>query len=264
MQYNLSAIEILSFFGYDKSMTANKLDDFADKNSIVLPKEYRNFMETAYNCPLLKTADIWTDVDDLSMYYDTLIDRIADYAEEWEEDPEFYKEDELYQLSQLPQEQWKSKVLNFLEIGSDYGAGIVTFGISPNNMNENDPPLFWQHEADPCTMWKPDLYGRRISDFLLDVVLNALNLTSYETAERSLKSEGWEYTDLTAKESFENCMKKANIDFEQIKRYGNSDDGASKLFCCCDRENNIFYTGKISVNGKNIPSVLYQISKIGR
>ena len=130
-------------------------------------------------------------------------------------------------------------------------------------MNENDPPLFFQHEANPCTMWKPDLYGRRISDFLLDVVLNALNLISYETAERSLKSEGWEYADLTAKESFMDCIKKANIDFAQMKRYGNSDDGESTLFCCCDSENGIFYTGRISKNGKQVPSVLYQISKKG-
>ena len=113
MQYNLSAVEIIRFFGYDKAAAGNKLFDFAKKNGVTFPKEYGDFMETAYNCPLLKTADIWTDVDDLSMYYDTLSDRINDYAEDWEEAPELYKEDELYQLSQLPKEQWKSRVLNF-------------------------------------------------------------------------------------------------------------------------------------------------------
>lgn len=262
MKYNLSALEILNFLGYCEPVGAKSLSAFETTNHITLPKTYRDFMEAAYCCPMLETSDIWTDADKLYWYYDALKERIEDECEAWEEDPQEYAEDALYQLSKQPEEAWKDTVLNYLAFGSDYGAGIVTFGLSPELMDEPDPPLFWQHEANPLTMWTPAPNGEHLSDFLLDVVLNTLAMMDYETAEEALEELGWEYTELSLEEPFSDCINAAGIDLSQVKKFGHGSCIDFNLFCCCDEENKILYVGQIGIGDYEKESVLYQISPI--
>ena len=163
MKYNLSAIEIMKFLGYCEPVGREKIKAFEQANQMILPESYRNFMELADGCPMLDTGDIWNSIDRIYFYYDSLNERILDECVLWDENPEAYQKDELYQLSQIPKEEWKTKVPNVLEIGSDYGGGIVMFGIAPDTMQEKNPPLYFQHEVDPCTLWRPDPTGRTIS-----------------------------------------------------------------------------------------------------
>lgn len=261
MKYNLSALEIMNLLGYDKPVGKEKLESLEKANHIVLPQIYRSFMEIAHECPLLETADIWNSVDRFYFYYDELDERIADECEEWDDDPESYQENTLYQLSQLPHEEWAKRVKNFLEIGSDFAGGIVNFGISPENMGEQDPPLFWHHEADDYMVWKPDPDGEKLSDFLLDVVLNVLALTEYDTAEDALEEMGWEYTELTLEKPLQDCLQECNIDLNKIKKYGRGNYNDIKLFCCYQENADVFYVGCIGEPGIKDENILYQISR---
>ena len=262
MKYNLTAREILDTLGYREPVGKEKLEAFEQANQLKLPEAYRTFMEVAHQCPMLETADVWRRVDDLLWYYDVLKEQIEDYREEWSEDPESCQEDELYQLSQLPEEAWRDRVANVLEIGSDCGAGIVSFGVSPETMAEQDPPLLMHHEMDPCTVWGPlGEEGETVSDYLLDVVLNALALIDYETAEEALEALDWEYTELSLEEPFEACLQAAGIDLEQVKRYGRGNYDGIQLFCCYDEEREILYVGSIRSIDEENESILYQIAK---
>ena len=265
MKYNLSAVEIMKFLGYCEPVGREKIQAFEQANQVVLPETYRTFMELANQCPLLDTADVWNGIDRVYFYYDELDECISDQCEEWCEHPERYQEDVLYQLSQLPREEWGTKVPNVLEIGSDYGGGIVTFGIAPEAMQEENPPLYFHHEVDPYTLWRPDPTGRTIADFLLDVILNELACVDYETAEEALEEIGWEYTELSFEKAFEACIQEAQIDLDRVKQYGQCSRLGIKSFCCCDEEKNILYVGyvkDVDTDQDAEEPVLYQISRV--
>lgn len=255
MKYNLSAVEILKMLGYDQPVGREMLEAFKKENHISLPKCYEEFMELAYECPLLETADIWADNHDY-FYYEFLQEEIEDFSEDWEEAPEEYEDDELYQLSKLPKEEWGRKVDNFLLIGSDYGAGIVKFGIKDLDME--NPPVYMQHEANPRTQWSKEY--ETVTDYLAEVVLNTLSLTDYETAEEAVEEMDWEYNDcdLYDDKEMSELLEEAGIDLDQIHLFGRAFN-ETKTFCCYDEEEEVLYAGRIGENRKD--SVLYRISR---
>lgn len=260
MKYNLSALEIMKFLGYDALVGKEKLEEFEKVHQVALPQTYRDFMEVAHQCPMLETADLWNNVDQIYWFYEELAEWIADECDAWNDDTESYQEDELYQLAQMPCDKWNERVSNFLEIGSDFGGGIVTFGISLDTMNQKDPPLYFHHEADSHLLWRQDENGERLSDFLLDVVLNALALTDYETAEEALEDMGWKYTDLSFEQDFQDCIQALKIDLSKIEKYGRGNCNNRKLFCCCDDAKRALYVGCIADPDMGEESTLYQIT----
>lgn len=61
---------------------------------------------------------------------------------------------------------------NYLQIGSDYAAGVVFYGIKENNLVLENPPVYMLHEADELSEWK--LITNTLSEYLMCVLLDAL------------------------------------------------------------------------------------------
>lgn len=156
--------------------------------------------------------------------------------------PEFCKENAFYPYSKLPKEQWLELVDNYLQIGSDYAAGVVFYGIKENDLVLENPPVYMLHEADELSEWK--LIANTLSEYLMCVLLDALAGVEYSTAQDVLNENGWEFYE----EEFENeeevkeQLSKRKIDFSAMGKnmtfYGEAD---SFYRYCFDEEEKIFY-----------------------
>ncbi|MCI8808617.1 MAG: hypothetical protein HFF84_00585 [Oscillibacter sp.] len=247
MQYSLTAAEILKRLGFQEPVGREYLNALKQECGIPLPRVYEEFMEVADNCLLLSTSDIWPG-----------------QMIPFEQRPCL-----LY--SRLSEAE-KAQTGDYLEIGSDYGAGIVTFGIRVEDLEQEDPPVYLQHEAEPVTQWR--IAYEKLSGFLQEAVLNALALVDYGTAEEQAGGYGWEYTDYLmeyweshAEEdgeeeeedgSFvtEDTLLQKGIDPSKVKWYECINGG--KTFCCYDEAADVFYTGRWDWEEEN---TLYTIAR---
>lgn len=247
MQYHLTAGQILRLLGFGSQENRQSFEAMKQKLGLPLPQAYQEFMEVAWDCPLLATGDLWvgqmipSQMDPCPLYHRL---EPADRAQ----------------------------ICDYLEIGSDYGAGIVTYGIPMEQLTQQDPPVYLQHEADPVTQWR--LAYDRLSDFLLENLLNALTLVAYETAEEALEEQGWQYTDYTMDYLETHAGEAEDDDIEQdaavteaaLVRLGIDPDQINwrtsiyegRTFCCYDEQNETFYTGLWEGNEENS---LYSISR---
>lgn len=250
MQYNLSAVEMLRILGYTQSTSTEWLEKLKQNNHINLPKTYTEFMELMADCPLLATSNLWVGRLERNSgipriphtYYDALLERIDDLKGRWPKRPGKY-ERALYELSQLPAEQWKEKIGNYLLIGSDYANGMDTFGIPMEDMEKDDPPVYWHKDGDDLSIWK--LESETLSDFLLNVLIEALACVDYQTAEYALETRGWryqEYYDLKKDDwvASKSVLKRYGIDYSSVKKYKAN---SGKVFCCYDCAKNAFFVG---------------------
>lgn len=262
MKYDLSAVEILRFLGYDKPVGKEALEAWMQEKGTSFPKVYCEFMELAMNCPMLETADLWVGrMGNFTMkpwfLYDEIEEEIEDQKKAWGKNSANYETSVYYSFSQIPREQWREKVEDYLEIGSDYGAGIVTFAIRREDLEQADPPVYLHHEADEMTEWR-QMY-EKLSDYLLEVVLNALHCEDYSTAADMLEERGYRYLDfdtyemeleeeeelLDEEEWYGQMLSESGIDLSKVyKRMSNS--GESELFCCYEEEKGFLYVGEIS------------------
>ncbi len=265
IQYELSAVELLKRLGYEEPSGREELENFMQEKGVRLPKVYREFMELAMDCPMLETSDLWTGRLPY-FFYEEIEEGIEDQKADWEKNPEEYNEGGYHLFYQFPKERWEEKSCDYLEIGSDYGAGIVTFGIRKQDLEDEDPPVYMYHEAHAITDWKK-MY-ERLSDFLLEVVLSALIGIDYLTAEEVLEENGWvcqgynEYLDelfdesqdtwkeemdeesiLSEEEWQEQWLSRLEIDLTKVQRQ--SCNWGGYLFCCRDEEKDCFYVGRI-------------------
>jgi hypothetical protein len=242
IRYDMSAVEILNRLGFDKK----SLGKFIPKD-ISVPKVYQEFMERALDCPLLGTSDIWVNrIGDLKLkpyfLYKEIEEAIADQKEDWEKDEEFRAGSAYYPFSRLPKERWSELVGDFFKIGSDYGAGVVDFAIRKEDLEKDDPPVWRNHEADEITDWKK-MY-ETVSDFLLEMLLNALACIEYTTAKEELEEKGWVYQEgyeeeLTTEHGLAMVLQEYGIDFMQMRQFNSVTMG--KLSCCYEEEKNQFY-----------------------
>ena len=76
INYNIKADQILGILGYNQPAGEGFLNGFERENNVKLPLCLRNFYKVAYKCPLLSTADIWTD--DMFFYYKQIKEEIED------------------------------------------------------------------------------------------------------------------------------------------------------------------------------------------
>ena len=114
----------------------------------------------AVDSPLFETADIWTKKRDFFWFsHDSIQEWIDSEKEYWEKAPQKYADkkyadNEYYQLYKLPREQWGSRVENYLQIGSDYGAGISKLGICLNEIGQDNPPVYILMEDCPKELFQ--------------------------------------------------------------------------------------------------------------
>ncbi len=244
MQYDLTAGQILRLLGAGGPENKSSFEAMKQELGLPLPQPYQEFMETAWNCPILSTGDLWTG---------QMI-------------PFDMKPAPLY--SRLNEEE-KAQVCDYLEIGSDYGAGVVTYGLRIEDLTQPDPPVFMQHEAEPATQWSQAY--EKLSDFLLENLLNALAMAEYETAEEALEELGWQYADyamgyIEAHAEEEDAEEDAAVDEQALVQFGIDPSRVNwrnsvyegRAFCCYDEQSEIFYTGLWDGNDENS---LYLISR---
>lgn len=241
MQYHLSALEILQILEYmPKKENRQILEELKQKYKIPLPKTYCDFMEYAFYCPLFETSNLWTTPTFPRMFYEDITENIEDIQTNTDEDMD--ETDPYYPFSQIPQEEWSNLVCDYFLIGSDYGGGSVTFGIRRADLEQDDPPIYWQHEMDEVTYWRDD--GQTLSQFLLEVLYNTLSCIEYSTAEDALKENNWqveEYYDAERDDWSTTIteLEKQGIQYQQLQPYRALD--GSSIYGCYDPTKNILY-----------------------
>ena len=243
MQYDLSAVEILNILGYNKSVGKPFLETIKQKYQISLPKRYCDFMEIAWHCPMLETCDVWVMNDFMKTFYEQVQEMIKDQTWYWEKNPET-REGEFYKLSQIPVEQWAAHIPNLFLIGSDYAAGVVTFGIRMKDVAKDDPKMYWQTEGNDLSTWYAD---KNLSDFLFEAVLHVVSGIDYGVPEDELEENGFKVEEYFDAKQFDYAATKAvvaryGIDFAQLKK---CEINQQQVFCCYDTEKDIFYVGHL-------------------
>lgn len=249
MKYDLSAVEMLKMLGYDQPTGREWLEKLKQEKQISLPKAYIEFMELMADCPLLRTSNLWigkmehkTSARIPCTFYDQLQEMIDDRKDRWSKRMGKY-EKSLYELSQLPAEEWPERVEDYLVIGSDYAGGMGEFGIRMGELERDDPPVYWHKSGDDFSAWKPEC--ERLSDFLLNVLIEALACVDYQTAEYALETKGWqyeEYFDLKKDDwvASKSVLKRYGIDYTVVKKYKAN---SGKVFCCYDEDRNVIFVG---------------------
>lgn len=223
MLYHLTAAEILKRLGFDSRTGQEFLEAFRKEHSCPLPRVYTEFMEAAANCPVLAASDVWPG---------KMIP---------------FEERRRFLYGRLSEEE-KAQTGDYLEIGSDYSAGIVVFGIRVEDLGLDDPPVYLQHEAEPVTQWR--IAYETLSGFLQESVFNALALVDYSTAEEEdLEEDGSFVT--------EDTLREKGIDPAMVEWCACANGG--RTFCCWDEEANVCYTGRWDWDEEN---TLYTISRM--
>lgn len=226
-RYDFTAIEILKLLGYTTPVGKENLTHAEQEKQLKLPSVLFEFWSLAQNCPLLSTADIWTtNLDSLCLLYEEIQEIIDEDKEYWDKGD--YTDNEYFQLYKLPKEQWESCVPDFLLIGSDYGAGVVQFGIRLSDLKQADPPVYVNHECDSLSDWR--LWEKHLSDFLMQVLCDALCCGEYQTAERALQKAGW-----AAHKLHREDLSEGNLDMSAMLKW-RSTYGADAVCGCVYRE----------------------------
>lgn len=245
IKYDLSAMEILKILGYSQQTDVQWLAQLKQKFN--LPKIYSDFLEIMADCPLLGTANLWTGqmahaaCTPLTLY-ETLQAEIDDRNGNWPKRPGKY-ERTLCELSQLSLAEWPARLENYLLIGSDYANGLGFFAIPMQDLTKDDPPVYWHKNSDNLTIWKME--NEKLSDFLLNVLIEALACVDYQTAENALSAKGWryeEYYDLKKDDwvASKAVLKRYGINYSEAKKYKAS---SGKVFCCYAEDFNALFVG---------------------
>ncbi len=198
--YDLTATEIIQKLGCTEPLGAAALEQVEREKGVKLPSLLFRFLSYAANCPLFSTSDLWVDPSRLHTQYD--------FIEEWiEDDREYFEgldpdegeaESEFYPYFRLPRAEWNTLAEDYLHIGSDFGAGIVTFALHLSDLSKNDPTVYANFEDDSLTSWS--VWDDTLSDFLMRSVCDVLCCDEYDTAKRVLTKEGWNVRNLSFEE----------------------------------------------------------------
>ena len=216
VNYNITACQALKILGYANPESGKFLDGIEEEYNIKLPAVLRDFYKQAYGCPLLSTADIWTDK--FYTLYEVIEEQIEEFKEEYKDNPEEGADDEYYQFSQsmaeIPREEWKEHVKNYLEIGSDYGAGVVNYGICIDDLDKEDPPVYYLNEDDEMTDWK--LLCNTLSGYFMLILCDTLLCKQYRTAWEVLTKDGWDYN-IYESDEIEETAGEIGVDLSALK-----------------------------------------------
>ena len=235
-RYDLTAVEILKLLGYAEPVGKDGLLQAEREKNLKLPPALFEFWSLTADSPLFETADIWTKRRDFCWFtYDSIQEWIDCEKEYWEKAPQKYADNEYYQLYKLPKEKWKSRVLNYLQIGSDYGAGIVKFGICLGEIEQENPPVYMLIEGSSLADWK---FDDNLSDFLMRSVCDVLCCGEYDTAVDVLEEMGW-----ISEEAYQENFPTLDIDalLKQKSMYG----ADAVCGCAYDEEKHLLVAAKI-------------------
>ncbi len=249
IRYDMTALEALKLLGYEETAGKEFISELREKGKIAPPKVYCDFMESTYNCPLFETSDIKVnDIDiEKSFYYSHVRRYIEDEREKWEKEPET-KSGKLYKLSNLDEELWasKGKVKDFFIIGRDYASGSVMLGLAVDELEQEDPPVYWTFDEPFYGKWKV-LYPK-LSEFLESQFALALSDMDYGTGEEALEDKGWKYEEIYEYDDKsgelgvpKSVLKKLGISTGKMKKHKTI--SGNKVFYCYDDEKNIFFAG---------------------
>lgn len=216
IKFNLTATEILRRLGYTESTGKTMFETFERKNNLKLPDCLFEFLCLANQSPLFSTADIWTECEPRFSYTD-IEERIEEDKDDWQEHPKDCAEDEYFQYFQLPKEQWPTRVSNYLQIGSDFGAGVVTFGIRLEDLPQENPPVYLLNEASSLENWTQ--ISDSLSEFLMSVMCDILSCVMYDTAKHVLPKLGWRVQTCMNSEEVKRGLSENNIDLSAMKKY---------------------------------------------
>ena len=237
IDYSPSAIRILELLGY--APVAKKIvEEFEQTNKIILPRIFSKFLEYIIQNPLFSTADIWSTRDPYS-FYSELEQLIEEDKETWAKNPEEYEDDEYYQLSQVPKEEWMDYIDDLLLIGSDYGAGIVTFGIDINEFDEEDPAVYIRNEANSIQDW--ELLSESLSEFLKMTVCDVLSCIEYPTAQEVLEKSGWKYHVYKDPNTAFKLLMEKSINLTEMETFPSIYESVQEVCCCYDDSENTLY-----------------------
>lgn len=234
IKYDLSAAEILEILGGHDSKAAEAADtyikEFERQYKITVPVSLKAFMAAAVDNPLLKTADIWINSQSLWTF---LYHEIVSMNEEEAFYPEFIN---------VPREQWSDMVADYLEIGSDFGAGVATFGICVSDLDKEDPPVYMNHEANEIEQW--DKMWDTVSDYLLTVTCDALIEAAYGTAGKVLRNRGWKtaYYDIVS--DIDRLLSERGIETDKLPKIQSiyvADQQEEYSSCCYDCQRKELY-----------------------
>ncbi len=246
--YDFTAVDMLHLLGCDKPAGKEELEAFEKETNQKLPQKLFEFLSVAMHHPLFSTADIWAADRGpfLHFFYEEIEEGIDDCKGDWEEDPEVCSENAFYPFSQLPREQWSEHVPNYLLIGSDYAAGVVEYGIRKEDLSQENPSVYVQHEANPLTDWK--LYYDTLEGYLMRVLCDILVGAEYDIPKRALKNAEWEFYDYSGKEELEQELSKSNISLSKTKNYCSGFEEDVCYRCCYNEEEKVVYIVKDDVS----------------
>lgn len=237
MRYDLSVMEMLNLLGVRAAPAAKaKLADFEEMNAQKMPVVLSAFLQAVADHPLFATSDIWTTRPPF-FFYQQIQERIDDDRDYWAENPDDCEGDEYYQYSLLPKEQWPEHVSDYLEFGSDYGAGVLTFGIRVADCSHDDPPVYMLHEANSLADW--ERISDNLSDFLMVIVCDVLSCAEYETAQEILQSQMH-----SGSNDVEKLLAAAGIDLSLAARIPSFYGTDTNVYCCYDDENTLYVIRK--------------------
>lgn len=246
VNYDLTAVQVIGMLGYNKPSGDTMINEFEHGYNINMPASLSSFLRIAYDCPMLSTCDLKVS-GSLGFLYEEIETIIEERKEEWEEDAEWREEDDYYKYSKIPKESWHEYTKDYLILGSDYGAGVVTYGICKDDMDKEDPPLYLLFEDNEPAGW--ELFSDTLSSFLMMQICYVLLGIEYDTAKRVLIENGWNYRLYEGKEA----VKKINamgIDIQQAKKQLSWDD--RELVCGYDEETKALFIVSSSDNGCEI------------
>lgn len=190
-QYNLTAVELLERIGYSKSATERVILKDGYEREFPIPQVLWDFLSLAKDSRLFSTADIWVNgTPSFYFLYDEIEEMIEEEKEYWEDGSEEENmESGYYKFYKISKDAWTDITPDFLEIGSDFAAGIVKYGICVTDLEQPNPPVYMNHECNDIAEWR--LWTEHLSDFLMQVLCDVLLCECYHTGEKVLKEVGW-------------------------------------------------------------------------
>ena len=193
MKYEITPVELIHLLTengmYEPQDNEQYLADYEKENNLTIPGCLREFMSAAYMHPLLRTADVWARKEGPEWFflYEEIQEMLDEDLEEYLED----EESDYHIFAKTPRERWGELVPDYLNIGSDYAAGVVSYGIREDDLGAENPPVYMQHEADPYTQW--NMLFESVSDYLLYVICDALLGVFYDTAQNVMEKYNWKF-----------------------------------------------------------------------
>ncbi len=241
-KYDLTTQELLTYLHQFEDCEFNEpftgfseeeISAVEQKYQIKFPAFYRNYMLRCGQHPINNTQDCICPPDEILSNYDYLSDDIDEYADELaelteNEIKEACKENKIYQICQLPQEQWHTIMPEYILIACE-NQGVWNAGYLRSDLEKgiSNPPVYISTQDDFITFEKA---AENTEEFLKSIFFMAIwcmgdSVMSFEE-----------------KDEVTNVLQAHGIDLSLAEKQG--------INLCLDTETNILYA--CAVKGSNL------------